>query len=167
MVERWAATQHIPLSPAAAKLLAQRIGPDVSLLRASLLDLQLEALGNKDAAAAPIEPEAVQQYLSRHRAARRPHLNQITAVVAKHFGLPRRALSSPSRRRQMVLARAIAIYLGRTLCDASLKCLGNHFGGRDHSTVLHNFQQIQERLNHDAPLRGTIELLQRALLGGS
>jgi chromosomal replication initiator protein len=166
MVQHWAAAQRIPLSPAAAKLLAERVGPAVSQLRAALHDLQLETLANKSGAATSIEPETVRQYLSRLRAARRPHLNQISAVVAKHFGLPRPALSSPSRRQQVVLARAVAIYLGRTLCDASLKCLGNHFGGRDHTTVLHSFQQMQERLNHDASLRGTVETLQRVLLGG-
>jgi chromosomal replication initiator protein len=165
ILQRWAAAQQIPLSSAAAKLLAERVGPGMSQLRAALHDLHLESLGNRLGAAPPIEADAVRQYLARHRAARRPHLNQISAVVAKHFGIPRRALSSPSRRRQVVLARAVAIYLGRTLCDASLKCLGNHFGGRDHTTVLHNFQQMQDRLNHDAPLRSTVETLQRALLG--
>ena len=46
-------------------------------------------------------------------------------------------LKSPSRRQAVVAARGIAIYLARLLTPLSLEQIGDYFGGRDHTTVLH------------------------------
>jgi chromosomal replication initiator protein len=110
-----------------------------------------------------IEFQHAQRYLLHRRAQHRPSLAQVSTEVAKYYGLKPAAMSSQSRTRQMVLARAVAMYLGRTLCGASLKALGKHFGGRDHTTALHSFRQLQGRLAHDSELNGTVDRLRRVL----
>jgi chromosomal replication initiator protein len=110
-----------------------------------------------------IELQHAQRYLSHRRAQYRPSLAQVSIEVAKYYGLKPAAMSSQSRTRQMVLARAVAMYLGRTLCGASLKALGKHFGGRDHTTALHSFRQLQGRLAKDSELSGTVDRLRRVL----
>ena len=84
-------------------------------------------------------------------------------AVARFYGLKTAALFGPSRQRQVVLARAVAMYLCRSTGNISLELLGKHFGGRDHTTVLHSCRSIQRRLKHDHELCGTIESLQRLL----
>jgi chromosomal replication initiator protein len=164
---RWAASQGVVLSTAGAKLLAERLNGTAAELRGAVRELEMEATSrDQHNSTKPIDLEHVRRYLLHRRASCQPSLSQITTVVAKYYGLTPRALSSPSRRRQVVLARAMAIYLGRVLCGASLKSLGNHFGGRDHSTALHSFRQLQSRLGHDSALSGTVDTLQRALAGG-
>src|SRR5262245_28140494 len=68
----------------------------------------------------------------------------ITSAVARHFQLTAAELKSPSRRQHVVEARSTAMYLCRTLTDASLAEIGRHFGNRDHTTVLHACQKMQE-----------------------
>jgi chromosomal replication initiator protein len=161
IVERLATTRGMSLSPEAAKLLAERLNVTAPELRGHLAKL---ALGVRiDGNANHFEAQDVRRYLSHGNSQRRPNLQQITAAVAKHYGLKPAAMSSSSRRRQVVFARAIAIYLGRTLCNASLKTLGKHFGGRDHTTALHSFRKLQSRLESDAELTSTLEHLQQTL----
>jgi chromosomal replication initiator protein len=168
ILHRCAAAHRITLSTAAAKLLAEKLTGIAADLRGAITQLQIEAKAdvNYDPAK-PIGLEHARRFLSRRRAPCPSNLNQITKLVAKYYGLTPTAMSSPSRRRQVVLARAIAIYLGRMLCGASLKSLGMHFGGRDHSTALHNFQQMQARLSRDSALCDTVDALQRLLVGSA
>ena len=64
--------------------------------------------------------------------------------TARYFGLTIDDLCSSSRSRQLVQARQIAMYLCRELTDLSLPKIGQHFGGRDHTTVMHADRKIRE-----------------------
>jgi chromosomal replication initiator protein len=62
---------------------------------------------------------------------------RIQQVVAAHFGLKASALKSPQRTRAVAFPRQVAMFLCRELTDSSLPEIGRHFGGKDHTTVLH------------------------------
>lgn len=68
----------------------------------------------------------------------------IVAQTAAYFGLTIDDLCGPSRSRTLVSARQIAMYLCRELTDLSLPKIGQHFGGRDHTTVMHANNKIRE-----------------------
>ena len=63
--------------------------------------------------------------------------------TAKYFGLTIDDLCSSSRSRQLVQARQIAMYLCRELTQLSLPKIGQQFGGRDHTTVMHADRKIR------------------------
>lgn len=67
----------------------------------------------------------------------------ITSAVADYFGLTVEDLAGSSRSRILVTARQIAMYLCRELTDLSLPKIGQHFGGRDHTTVMHADRKIR------------------------
>lgn len=67
----------------------------------------------------------------------------ITSAVADYFGLTIEDLAGSSRSRILVTARQIAMYLCRELTDLSLPKIGQHFGGRDHTTVMHADRKIR------------------------
>jgi len=74
---------------------------------------------------------------------------QITALTiqretAEYFALTVDDLCSSSRSRQLVTARQIAMYLCRELTELSLPKIGQLFGGRDHTTVMHADRKIRE-----------------------
>ncbi|HTQ40442.1 MAG TPA: DnaA/Hda family protein [Pirellulales bacterium] len=180
ILERFAVARGIALSPEAAKLLAEQFNVTATELRGHLAKIEMEARSkrvtnkggvvnadssDRDRLNDPltIESPDIRRYLSHHRLLLRPSLEQVTTAVAKFYGLKPAAMSSPSRRRQVVFARGMAIYLGRTLCGASLKTLGKHFGGRDHTTVLHSFRQLQSRLSSDSELNNAVDHLQQVL----
>jgi chromosomal replication initiator protein len=107
--------------------------------------------------------DEVRRYLAARRKAIQPTLKQIAALVAKYYGVKPAALASASRRRQTVSARSLAIYLGRQLTGLSLQALGNQFGNRDHTTVLHSIRSIEKRLPTDADLRTAVSTLRQLL----
>ena len=70
--------------------------------------------------------------------------SMILAQTADYFGLTIEALRSPDRSRALVNARQIAMYLCRELTDLSLPKIGQQFGGRDHTTVMHAERKIRQ-----------------------
>jgi chromosomal replication initiator protein len=58
-----------------------------------------------------------------------------------------------------VLPRQVGMYLSRKMTDASLLEIGDKFGGKDHSTVLHSIKKVEEKLSNDPSFKETIENL--------
>jgi chromosomal replication initiator protein len=97
------------------------------------------------------------------RSARQPQLRDIIAAVARHFGVPQKQLKSSSRRQSTVTARAVAIYLARELTSSSYDQIGRALGGRDHTTIMHNYRKIDRERTLDAAIQEAIELLTRII----
>jgi chromosomal replication initiator protein len=165
ILARYAASRGITLSAPALKLLADKFPVAAAELRGIVNQFDVQSTADKAARCKAIEPDDIRAFLARReQATPRPSLNQISTLVAAYYGVKPAALLSASRRRQAVTARALAIYLGRTLCNCSLKALGKHFGGRDHSTVLHNFRQVQLQLAHDPQFAAAVDQLRQSLV---
>ncbi len=77
-------------------------------------------------------------------------LDQIQSIVAEFFGFSPDVLKAKTKKKEYVQARQIAMYFCKKLTNASLKTIGLHFGGRDHSTVIHAIQTIEEQLSDNA-----------------
>ena len=75
--------------------------------------------------------------------------NHITSAVANHYGVTVADMKSPSRKREFVNARKMAMYLIRMFTNYSLIQIGSFFGGRDHSTVIHATDFISGLPPHD------------------
>ncbi|MBO8170006.1 MAG: chromosomal replication initiator protein DnaA [Thermoanaerobacteraceae bacterium] len=86
----------------------------------------------------------------------------IQKIVANHFGLKVADLKSKKRTRSIAYPRQIAMYLSRELTDMSLPRIGEEFGGRDHTTVLHAHEKIAKEIIND-PISGELitELIEK------
>lgn len=80
----------------------------------------------------------------------RIEIRDIQHATAYHFGVEVSGLIAPGRTKDIVLPRQIAMYLSRELTRQSLPAIGNRFGGRDHSTVLHAIRRIDGRRSEPA-----------------
>ncbi len=87
----------------------------------------------------------------------------VQKIVAESYGIKISDLKSKRRTKAVVLPRQVAMYLCRNLANASLPEIGNFFGGKDHSTVIHACKVIEEKKEKDADLRARIELLIKQL----
>lgn len=76
----------------------------------------------------------------------------ILEVVANYFHLKPEELKSSKRTRNIAYPRQIAMYLCRKLTDLSLPKIGEKFGGRDHTTIIHGFDKISRELQTDIEL---------------
>lgn len=88
---------------------------------------------------------------------------QIVETVAQYFGIEPAALQGGSRCQTVVRPRQIAMYLIREETGASLPQIGAVLGGRDHTTVLHGYTRIAERIEEDADLRREVVALRQRL----
>ena len=87
----------------------------------------------------------------------------IQDIVASYFNLRVDDLKSQRRTRNVSYPRQIAMYLSRKLTDMSLPKIGEEFGGRDHTTVIHAYEKISDNLNRDETLQHTIDDLTKKL----
>ncbi len=85
--------------------------------------------------------------------------NYIREVVCKHFGVSEQELDSPKRMKSIAYPRQIAMYLIREMTDLSLPRIGEIFGGRDHSTVVHSCDKITKEIDTKESTRELIESL--------
>ena len=90
-------------------------------------------------------------------------IDLIQDVVAAYFNLRVEDLKSQRRTRNVAYPRQIAMYLSRKLTDMSLPKIGEEFGGRDHTTVIHAYEKISESLNNDESLEHTINDITKKL----
>jgi len=111
------------------------------------LDVAAEAL--KDLVPAPARKVITIQYVQEK--------------VAEHFGLEIKHLKVRKRTRALVVPRQIAMYLARELTDHSLPQIGEEFGGRDHTTVLHAYDKISSQKEEDPSLKQTLRELERVI----
>ncbi|MHB8246547.1 MAG: chromosomal replication initiator protein DnaA [Acidimicrobiales bacterium] len=90
---------------------------------------------------------------------RRITAKQIIEMSAAHFGFAVEELCGPSRRRPLVIARQIAMYLFRELTDYSYPAIGREFGDRDHTTVIHAVEKISSLMRERRPIYDTVTQL--------
>ena len=88
---------------------------------------------------------------------------QIMNVVAEYYKLKVEDLKSKRRTKEVVLPRQVAMYLCRELTGLSLPRIGDAFGGRDHSTVLHACEKIVQDMGQDISLKIAVENLKNNL----
>ena len=88
----------------------------------------------------------------------------IQKQVADYFKMKVSELKSDKRLKAIVVPRQIAIYLCRELTKASYPEIGEKFGGKDHSTIIHSVKKIDKQIEQSLELKNTIETLKRGLL---
>jgi chromosomal replication initiator protein len=99
---------------------------------------------------------------SRTRVSHRP-TTQIQELVAVSYGLHPKHMVSPERRRDIAWPRQIAMYLTRQLTQRSLPSIGEAFGHRDHTTVIHAIKAVEKRMQADPLYRADVQALRKAL----
>ena len=90
-------------------------------------------------------------------------VEEIQKNVAAHFGIKVSDLKSPKRLKALVLPRQLAMYLSRQLTSCSFPEIGEKFGGKDHSTIIHAIKKIEKQLEDDFQLRSTLATLKNGL----
>lgn len=157
------AARRLSLGDGALRLLARSLALPAPELAGVLNNMQLAAR----TAGQPLDDLFVQNYLKQYCASRHPPLKTIATHTARHFALRVAELRSASRRRGVVVARDVAMYLARQLTRKSLKQIGEYFGGRDHTTVLHGCRKTESLMHSDAATLEAVTTLRQALAAGT
>lgn len=90
-------------------------------------------------------------------------IENIQKVVCQYFNVKEEEIKGKSRTQNIVKARQIAMYLCKEYTELSLKAIGYHFGGRDHSTVIHAIQTISDLIEVDSSIRQDVSALMKII----
>jgi chromosomal replication initiator protein len=89
--------------------------------------------------------------------------DRIADEVAEEWGVTREALGSKRRSRDVMVPRQVAMYLIKEILDLPLVRIGQLFGGRDHSTVIHSIRKVEERMDVEEYFRARVRRLRTRL----
>jgi len=143
-------------------LIAKNVSSNVRDLESSLTKLIAYAELTKK----PVTLESAQQQLRDTFGS--PKQNNVTIetiqkVVAEYFSLSYTDLKGKKRTKAVSFPRQLAMYIAREITEYSTTELGMEFGGRDHTTVMHGCQKIEERLKAEPSLETTIQKLHKLI----
>lgn len=87
----------------------------------------------------------------------------IQKTVSEYFKVNLDDLKAKTRKKEIVIARQVAMFFSKEYTNHSLKSIGYHFGGRDHSTVIHAVQSVNNMVETDARFKTQMQELQKKL----
>ncbi|HXH99422.1 MAG TPA: chromosomal replication initiator protein DnaA [Sphingobacteriaceae bacterium] len=90
-------------------------------------------------------------------------MEYIQTLVCEYFEVPIEMVKSKTRKREIVQARQISMYLAKIHTKTSLKSIGAFFGGRDHSTVIYACQTVDDLIDTDKKFKGYVADIQKKL----
>ncbi|HMN96111.1 MAG TPA: chromosomal replication initiator protein DnaA [Phycisphaerales bacterium] len=160
ILRRKAALRNLALPDDAVELIADRRHGSVRELENVLLTLLLHAQAGGHA----ITRELTLTVLGEHGGgARAITIHDILEVVSSYFNVRLAELTGRHRPRSIVLPRQVAMYLAKKLTHMSFADIGACIGGRDHTTVLHGYRTISERVAVSADLVRNLEQIEQHL----
>jgi len=90
-------------------------------------------------------------------------IDEIQRIVCEYMDIEEDRVRGKTRKREVVRARQIAMYFCKQFTQNSLKTIGLHFGGRDHSTVIHANNTVEDQMETDDQFRSTVEDIERKI----
>ncbi len=144
--------------------IATKIKSNIRELEGALIRIvAYSSLTNRDVTI-DLAEEALKDILSSTKP-QEVNVAYIKEVVSKNLGIKMEDFSSKKRTRTISYPRQIAMYLCRELTDLSLPKIGEEFGGRDHTTVIHAYEKISLEIESDLYLRKKIDKLIKEIKG--
>ena len=90
------------------------------------------------------------------------NIKYIQETVSKYFNISIEDMKDKARKKEIV-ARQVAMYFSKDFTNNSLKSIGFHFGGRDHSTVIHAVQSVNDMIDTDSIFKKNIDEINRRI----
>ncbi len=91
-------------------------------------------------------------------------IDRIQKTVAEYYQIKTTDIKSQKRLKNIVFPRQIAMYISRNMTNLSYPEIGDKFGGKDHSTIIHAIKKIEEKMSKDMSLKMTVDKLMEKLL---
>ena len=145
------------------KYVANNISTNVRELEGAFLSLLAQSSLNKKEIDIDIAKKVLRNIIKSN--SKEITIEAIQKMVCEYFDVPYEKLLQKTRKREIVQARQITMYLAKAFTKNSLKTIGEHFGGRDHTTVIHSCQTVKDLMETDSVFNENVmELTQKVQL---
>ncbi len=158
ILRKKAEVDAIDLPDEVAQYIAQRISSNIRELEGALSRLRAHAQMSRTPLSVNLATDVLREILPQTRV--RPlTIPTIQRSVADFFGIRVEEMKAKRRTKGVAFPRQVAMYLSRELTDASLPRIGEEFGGRDHTTVMHACDRVKTAMSQDTHLAAGIKSL--------
>lgn len=151
----------INISPEILEYIAFNITSNIRELEGCLIKLLAGASLNSQEINLELAKNAVKEVATGRQI--NISIDYITQIVCEYLEVDENKLREKNRKKEVVLARQIAMFLSKKLTKSSLKTIGLHFGGRDHSTVIHAYNSIDQLLVDDISTKDVVDSIQNKI----
>lgn len=165
ILRKKAAMENIDLSNEVAMFIASKIKSNIRALEGCLIKIAAHSrLTNQDITM-KLTRKVLNDILdSKDSGSSQPiTVARIQEIVASHYNIKTQDMKSSTRLRTIAFPRQVAMYLSRKLTPFSLPLIGQHFGGKDHTTIMYACQKIETMLQDDLTFRQELERLEKTL----
>ena len=161
ILKKKADVENLNISNEVLVYIATKIKSNIRELEGALIRIvAFSSLTNKEISI-ELATEALKDIISKKQS-KQVTIDLIQEVVANYYSLRIEDFKSARRTRNVAFPRQIAMYLARKITDMSLPKIGEEFGGRDHTTVIHAYEKISTALKVDEALQNAVaELTKR------
>ncbi len=90
-------------------------------------------------------------------------INEVKRAVSSYYSITPEDLASTTRKKEIIIPRQVAIYIVRTKYEIPLKKIGEHFGNRDHATILHSIDKMETSIKEDLDLAQDVQNIMKKL----
>ena len=142
------------LSPDLLEYVANNITSNIRELEGCLIKLLANASLNSREINLELAKKTVKEIATDRKV--NVTIETITNVVCEVLNVAENKIRDKTRKKEVVIARQIAMYLSKELTKSSLKTIGLHFGGRDHSTVIHSCTTVEESIMKDPAIKDIV-----------
>jgi len=160
IMQMWAQERGMKLAPAILETLALRAPNNVRELEGVFMQIVAQSQFGYGSVSLPKVEDTIERFSQSRNTLT---LDHIIRVTAEKFGFTEKDIKGKKRTARVNQTRQIAMYLCRELTEASLPQIGEAFGGRSHTTVLHGIKKIEEELEYDRVLEQRILKIQKTL----
>lgn len=145
------------------KYIAYNINSNVRELEGALISLLAQSSLNKREIDLELAKKVLRNFVKS--SSKEITIDAIQKMVCDYFDVPYDKLLQKTRKREIVQARQITMFLAKAFTKNSLKTIGEHFGGRDHTTVIHSCQTVKDLMDTDTLFKeNVLELQQKVQL---
>jgi chromosomal replication initiator protein len=145
------------------KYVAYNINTSVRELEGALISLLAQSSLNKKDIDVELAKKVLRNFV--RTSSKEVTIDTIQKIVCEYFSVPYEKLLHKTRKREIVQARQITMFLAKGFTKNSLKTIGEHFGGRDHTTVIHSCQTVKDLMDTDSMFKENVqELTQKVQL---
>lgn len=154
-------TDGITLNRDVVEYVAHSIDTNIRELEGALISLLAQASLNRKEIDLELSKQILKNFVKN--VSKEISIEYIQKLVCDYFGITIDQVKSKTRKREIVQARQISMYFAKDLTKSSLKTIGMHFGGRDHSTVIHACQTVNDLIETDKKFKADVEELTKRI----
>ncbi len=161
IVQKKAHLRGLSISDEIADYIATQVQANIRELEGALTTIYALAVTDGEQISLELAQRALEGQIKL--ATRRISITDIIEVVTKHFDVRLSDLQSKRRSQSITMPRQICMYLARNLTKHSLDEIGGHLGGRDHTTVMHACNKINDAKNSDTKMNALLDELTKQI----